>query len=100
MATTTLFVYCGVQGDAADALADRELVEERHTQANPGVHFWVIGHHDEKRSVDLIWREITDRRLSGVAQELGERAPRRGRLGLSVALLPDDGGVDANKDAL
>ena len=34
MAVDTLFVYCGVYGEAADALEDYELIKELHTKAN------------------------------------------------------------------
>ena len=34
MAIDTLFVFCGVYGDTADALEDYELVKKLHTQAN------------------------------------------------------------------
>ena len=34
MAFDTLLVYCGVYGQAADALADYELIKDLHTEAN------------------------------------------------------------------
>ena len=33
MPIDTLFVYCGVYGEAADALADYELIKDLHTEA-------------------------------------------------------------------
>jgi uncharacterized membrane protein len=63
MATWTLFVYCGVYGESADALADYEVVKELHTQANLiDSYDAAVIEHDDKGKVKIVKKyEMTTR---------------------------------------
>jgi uncharacterized membrane protein len=63
----TLFVYCGVYGNAQDALADYELVKDLHTQANliDSYDAAVIA-RDAKGKVKIVKKHETPTRVGGV----------------------------------
>jgi uncharacterized membrane protein len=67
MAIDTLFVYCGVYGDADDALADYGLVKDLHTEANliDSYDAAVIA-RDAKGKVRIVKKHETPTRVGGV----------------------------------
>ena len=67
MAIDTLFVYCGVYGDAQDALSDYELVKELHTEANliDSYDAAVIERNHEGK-VKIVKKHETPTRVGGV----------------------------------
>ena len=67
MPIDTLFVYCGVYGDAADALADYELIRELHTQANlVDAYDAAVIERDHKGKVKIVKKHETPTRVGGV----------------------------------
>ena len=67
MPIDTLFVYCGVYGDAADALADYELIKELHTQANlVDAYDAAVIERDHKGKVKIVKKHETPTRVGGV----------------------------------
>lgn len=67
MPIDTLLVYCGVYGDAADALADYELVKELHTQANLiDAYDAAVIERDHKGKVKIVKKHETPTRVGGV----------------------------------
>jgi uncharacterized membrane protein len=67
MAIDTLFVYCGVYGESADALADYELVKELHTKANLiDAYDAAVIERDRKGKVKIVKKHETPTRAGGV----------------------------------
>jgi uncharacterized membrane protein len=67
MAIDTLLVYCGVYGDAADALADYDLVKELHTEANLiDAYDAAVIERDHKGKVKIVKKHETPTRVGGV----------------------------------
>jgi uncharacterized membrane protein len=67
MPIDTLLVYCGVYGDAADALADYELVKELHTEANlVDAYDAAVVERDHKGRVKIVKKHETPTRVGGV----------------------------------
>ena len=67
MAIDTLFVYGGVYGDVADALADYELVKELHTDANLiDSYDAAVIERDHKGKVKIVKKHETPTRVGGV----------------------------------
>ncbi len=67
MPIDTLLVYCGVYGDAADALADYELVKELHTKANlVDAYDAAVIERDHKGKVKIVKKHETPTRVGGV----------------------------------
>jgi uncharacterized membrane protein len=67
VAIDTLLVYCGVYGDAADALADYELVKELHTKANLiDSYDAAVIERDDKGKVKIVKKHETPTRVGGV----------------------------------
>src|ERR1700728_170874 len=67
MPIDNLFVYCGVYGDAADALADYEVVKELHTEANLiDSYAAAVIERDHKGKVKIIKKHETPTRVGGV----------------------------------
>ena len=67
MAIDTLLVYCGVYGDAADALADYELVKDLHTEANLiDAYDAAVIERDHKGKVKIVKKHETPTRVGGV----------------------------------
>ena len=67
MPIDTLLVYCGVYGDAADALADYELVKELHTEANlVDAYDAAVIERDHKGKVKIVKKHETPTRVGGV----------------------------------
>ena len=67
MPIDTLFVYCGVYGDAADALADYELVKDLHTDANLiDAYDAAVIERDHKGKVKIVKKHETPTRVGGV----------------------------------
>src|ERR1700733_15722996 len=67
MPIDTLLVYCGVYGDAADALADYELVKELHTKANlVDAYDAAVIERDHKGKVKIVKKHETPTRAGGV----------------------------------
>jgi uncharacterized membrane protein len=67
VAIDTLLVYCGVYGDAADALADYELVKELHTDANLiDSYDAAVIERDQKGKVKIVKKHETPTRVGGV----------------------------------
>ncbi len=67
MAIDTLFVYCGVYGDAQDALADYELIKELHTEANLiDSYDAAVIERDHKGKVKIVKKHETPTRAGGV----------------------------------
>ena len=60
MPIDTLFVYSGVYGDTADALADYELVKELHTEANLiDAYDAAVIERDDKGKVKIVKKHET-----------------------------------------
>ena len=71
MPIDTLLVYCGVYGDAADALADYELVKELHTEANlVDAYDAAVVERDHKGKIKIVKKHETPT-ASGVCLEAG-----------------------------
>ncbi len=67
MAIDTLFVYGGVYGNVADALADYELVKELHTDANLiDSYDAAVIERDHKGKVKIVKKHETPTRVGGV----------------------------------
>jgi uncharacterized membrane protein len=67
MPIDTLLVYCGVYGDAADALADYELIKELHTKANlVDAYDAAVVERDHKGKVKIVKKHETPTRVGGV----------------------------------
>ena len=67
MAIDTLFVYCGVYGDSADALADYEFIKELHTEANLiDSYDAAVVERDQKGKVKIAKKHETPTRVGGV----------------------------------
>ena len=67
MPIDTLLVYCGVYGDAADALADYELIKELHTEANlVDAYDAAVIERDHKGKVKIVKKHETPTRVGGV----------------------------------
>jgi uncharacterized membrane protein len=67
VAIDTLLVYCGVYGDAADALADYELIKELHTDANLiDSYDAAVIERDHKGKVKIVKKHETPTRVGGV----------------------------------
>ena len=67
MPIDTLFVYCGVYGDTADALADYDLVKELHTEANlVDAYDAAVIQRDHKGKVKIVKKHETPTRVGGV----------------------------------
>ncbi len=67
MAIDTLFVYCGVYGDAQDALADYKLIKELHTEANLiDSYDAAVIERDHKGKVKIVKKHETPTRAGGV----------------------------------
>ncbi len=67
MPIDTLLVYCGVYGDAADAVADYELVKELHTVANLiDSYDAAVIERDHKGKVKIVKKHETPTRVGGV----------------------------------
>ena len=67
MPIDTLLVYCGVYGDAADALADYDLVKELHTEANLiDSYDAAVIERDHKGKVKIVKKHETPTRVGGV----------------------------------
>ena len=67
MAIDTLFVYCGVYGDVADARADYEFVKELHTEANLiDSYDAAVIERDHKGKVKIVKKHETPTRVGGV----------------------------------
>ncbi len=67
MAIDTLFVFCGVYGDTADALEDYELVKKLHTQANLiDSYDAAVIERDHKGKVKIVKKHETPTRVGGV----------------------------------
>src|SRR5271155_4469224 len=67
MPVDTLLVYCGVYGDAADALADYEVIKDLHTKADliDAYDAAVIERHDNGK-VKIVKKHETPTRVGGV----------------------------------
>ena len=60
-------VYCGVYGDAADALADYDLVKDLHTEANLiDAYDAAVIERDHKGKVKIVKKHETPTRVGGV----------------------------------
>ncbi len=67
MAIDTLFVYCGVYGNSADAVADYDVVKELHTEANLiDAYDAAVIERDHKGKVKIIKKHETPTRVGGV----------------------------------
>ena len=67
MAIDTLFVYCGVYGESADALADYELIKDLHTEANLiDAYDAAVIERDHKGKVKIVKKHETPTRAGGV----------------------------------
>jgi uncharacterized membrane protein len=67
MAIDTLFAYCGVYGDVADARADYELVKDLHTKANLiDSYDAAVIERDHKGKVKIVKKHETPTRIGGV----------------------------------
>ena len=67
MPIDTLFVYCGVYGDPADALADYELIKDLHTDANLiDAYDAAVIERDHKGKVKIVKKHETPTRVGGV----------------------------------
>jgi uncharacterized membrane protein len=67
MPIDTLLVYSGVYGDAADALADYELIKELHTEANLiDAYDAAVIERDHKGKVKIVKKHETPTRVGGV----------------------------------
>ena len=76
MAIDTLFVYCGVYGEAADALADYELIKDLHTEANLiDAYDAAVIERDHKGKVKIV-KKTRPRRAPAVCSAVGSAWPR------------------------
>jgi uncharacterized membrane protein len=67
MPIDTLLVYCGVYGEAADALADYELIKKLHTEANLiDAYDAAVIERDHKGKVKIVKKHETPTRAGGV----------------------------------
>ncbi len=67
MAIDTLFVYSGVYGNTADALADYELIKDLHTKANLiDAYDAAVVERDHKGKVKIVKKHETPTRVGGV----------------------------------
>jgi uncharacterized membrane protein len=67
MPIDTLLVYCGVYDDAANALADYELIKELHTEANlVDAYDAAVIERDHKDKVKIVKKHETPTRVGGV----------------------------------
>jgi uncharacterized membrane protein len=67
MPIDTLLVYCGVYGDAADALADYDLIKKLHTEANlVDAYDAAVIERDHKGKVKIVKKHETPTRVGGV----------------------------------
>lgn len=67
MAVDTLFVYCGVYADPADAQADYELVKQLHMDAGLiDAYDAAVIERDEKGKVRIVKKHETPTRVGGV----------------------------------
>jgi uncharacterized membrane protein len=67
MPIDTLLVYCGVYGDATDALADYELIKDLHTEANLiDAYDAAVIERDHKGKVKIVKKHETPTRAGGV----------------------------------
>ena len=67
MPIDTLLVYCGVYADAADALADYELIKDLHTDANLiDAYDAAVIERDHKGKVKIVKKHETPTRVGGV----------------------------------
>jgi uncharacterized membrane protein len=67
MPIDTLFVYCGVYGDTADALLDYEAVAELHAYANLiDAYDAAVIERDHKGKVKIVKKHETPTRVEGV----------------------------------
>ena len=67
MPVDTLLVYCGVYGDAADALGDYELIKELHTKANlVDAYDAAVIERDRNGKVKIIKKHETPTWVGGV----------------------------------
>jgi uncharacterized membrane protein len=67
MPIDTLLVYCGVYGDAADALADYELIKDLHTKADlVDAYDAAVIERDRKGKVKIVKKHETPTRVGGV----------------------------------
>ncbi len=84
MAMDTLLVYCGVYAEAADALADYELIKELHTKANLiDAYDAAVIERDYKGKIKITKKHETPTRVGGV---LGGGVGLA--TGLAIALFP------------
>jgi uncharacterized membrane protein len=67
MAIDTLFVYCGVYEESADALADYEFIKELHTEADLiDSYDAAVIERDHKGKVKIVKKHETPTRVGGV----------------------------------
>jgi uncharacterized membrane protein len=67
MAIDTLFVYCGVYGEVADALEDYDLIKDLHTEANLiDAYDAAVIECDRKGKVKIVKKHETPTRVGGV----------------------------------
>jgi uncharacterized membrane protein len=67
MAMDTLFVYCGVYGEAQEALADYEVIKDLHTEANLiDSYDAAVVERDHKGKVKILKKHETPTRVGGV----------------------------------
>jgi uncharacterized membrane protein len=67
MPIDTLLVYCGVYGDAKDAVADYELIKDLHTDANLiDAYDAAVIERDNKGKVKIVKKHETPTRAGGV----------------------------------
>src|SRR5580698_9578554 len=67
MAIDTLFVYCGVYGEVADALEDYDLIKDLHTEANLiDAYDAAVIERDYKGKVKIVKKHETPTRVGGV----------------------------------
>jgi uncharacterized membrane protein len=67
MAIDTLFVYCGVYGEVADALEDYDLIKDLHTEANLiDAYDAAVIERDRKGKVKIVKKHETPTRVGGV----------------------------------
>jgi uncharacterized membrane protein len=67
MPIDTLLVYCGVDGDPADALADYELIKDLHTDADLiDAYDAAVIERDHKGKVKIVKKHETPTRVGGV----------------------------------
>jgi uncharacterized membrane protein len=67
MPIDTLLVYCGVYGEAADALADYDTIKDLHTKANLiDAYDAAVIERDHKGKVKIVKKHETPTRVGGV----------------------------------